>query len=227
MPMEMMKGEKPAFTSLVGASALPSQTAAARPQNTPSLCRERVDRPGAPLEFSLTHSPQGHQEDGSENQYADGHPEMHVGEDREPGLIVSCFDLFRTNRTVLVVGLSRRQCHDHGNASVDSGDFSLPILEHGLSKGLQLRGKTLRVALHEEIERKISVDRFSAADDGLIGIAVASCDLSFAAQDLNALVITIDSFAAVVDGADDAVAEAHDNQRGIEIAGLADLRDQP
>ena len=51
MPMEMMKGENPALTSLVGASALPSQTAAASPQKTPSLCRERVDRPGAPLEL--------------------------------------------------------------------------------------------------------------------------------------------------------------------------------
>src|ERR1017187_6266037 len=85
IPMEMMKGENPAFTSLVGASALPSQTAAASPQNTPSLCRERVDRPGAPLEFSLTHSPQGHQEGGTENQHTDGHPKMRVGEDTDEG----------------------------------------------------------------------------------------------------------------------------------------------
>ncbi len=61
MPMEMMKGENPALTSLVGASALPSQTAAASPQKTPSLCRERVDRPGAASCLSFTHSPQGHQ----------------------------------------------------------------------------------------------------------------------------------------------------------------------
>src|ERR1017187_6174110 len=85
MPMEMMKGENPAFTSFVGASALPSQTAAASPQNTPSLCRESVDRPGAPLEFSLTHSPQGHQKGGTENQHTDGHPKMRVGEDTDEG----------------------------------------------------------------------------------------------------------------------------------------------
>src|ERR1035437_3981136 len=90
MPMERMKGanaasSSPVFTSLVGASALPSQTAAASPQNTPSLCRERVDRPGVPLEFSLTHSPQGHQEGGTENQHTDGHPKMRVGEDTDEG----------------------------------------------------------------------------------------------------------------------------------------------
>ncbi len=42
MQSEMAKGEKPALTSLVGASAAPSQTPAARPQTTPSVCNESV-----------------------------------------------------------------------------------------------------------------------------------------------------------------------------------------
>jgi hypothetical protein len=78
MPIEMMKGEKPAFTSLVGASALPSQTAAASPQNTPSLWSERVDRSSAGAGVLLTHLPQCHQKRGAENQYDYRHPEVHV-----------------------------------------------------------------------------------------------------------------------------------------------------
>ena len=81
MPMEMRNGENPAFTSLVGASAVPSQTAAASPQKTPSLCRDRVERPCAASRLSFTNSPQAHQKEYSQNQYTDGHPEMHVGED--------------------------------------------------------------------------------------------------------------------------------------------------
>jgi hypothetical protein len=53
--MEMMNGENPAFTNLVGASALPSHTAAASPQNTPSLWREMVDRSSAGAGVLLTH----------------------------------------------------------------------------------------------------------------------------------------------------------------------------
>jgi hypothetical protein len=77
--MEMMKGENPAFTNLVGASALPSQTAAANPQNTPSLCNEIVDRAERPPWLIL--SPQRHQQCGSQNQHDHRHPQMHVGQD--------------------------------------------------------------------------------------------------------------------------------------------------
>ena len=82
IPMEMMKGENPAFTSLVGASALPSQTAADSPQNTPSLCSEIVDRAAIPL--WLIASPQRHQQCGSQNQHDHRHPQMHVGQDGHP-----------------------------------------------------------------------------------------------------------------------------------------------
>ena len=44
MPSEIIKGEKPSVTSLVGASAAPSHAPAASPHITPSLCRERDDR---------------------------------------------------------------------------------------------------------------------------------------------------------------------------------------
>ena len=84
MPIEMMKGENPAFTSLVGASALPSQTAAASPQNTPSLCNEIVDRTPAAAVLWLIASPQRHQQCGSQNQHDHRHPQMHVGQDIHP-----------------------------------------------------------------------------------------------------------------------------------------------
>lgn len=42
MHKEITKGEKPATTSFVGASAPPSHTPAARPQATPSPCSEWV-----------------------------------------------------------------------------------------------------------------------------------------------------------------------------------------
>ncbi len=79
IPMEMMNGENPAFTSLVGASALPSHTAADSPQNTPSLCNEIVDRAATALWLIL--SPQRHQQRGPQNQHDHGHPQMHVGQD--------------------------------------------------------------------------------------------------------------------------------------------------
>src|ERR1039458_8119650 len=81
MPMEMRNGENPAFTSLVGASAVPSQTAAASPQKTPSLCRERVDRPPAGAKISLKNSPQRHKKGHSQDQHNNRNPEMHVSED--------------------------------------------------------------------------------------------------------------------------------------------------
>jgi hypothetical protein len=64
-------------TSLVGASAAPSQAPAASPQFTPSLCRERDDRPLETVKLSLTNSPQNHQQGYSQNQYGHRHPEMH------------------------------------------------------------------------------------------------------------------------------------------------------
>src|ERR1017187_1206415 len=80
MPSEMTKGEKPMVTNLVGASAAPSQAPAANPQTTPSLCRERDDRPLESVELPLTNSPQHHQQGRSQNQYGHRHPEMDVGE---------------------------------------------------------------------------------------------------------------------------------------------------
>ena len=57
MPIEIRNGEKPSFTSFVGASALPSHTAAASPQNTPSLCSEMC---GPLMDGSHVHRSQFH-----------------------------------------------------------------------------------------------------------------------------------------------------------------------
>jgi hypothetical protein len=54
IPIEIRNGENPSFTSFVGASALPSHTAAESPQNTPSLCNEILDRAEVAIVRSLT-----------------------------------------------------------------------------------------------------------------------------------------------------------------------------
>jgi hypothetical protein len=78
--MEIMNGEKPALTNFVGASAVPSQTAAASPQKTPNLWSESVDRVSACVKVPLTNSPQRHKKDDAQNQHHDRNPEMNVGE---------------------------------------------------------------------------------------------------------------------------------------------------
>ena len=80
MPSEMMKGEKPIVTSLVGASAAPSHAPAASPHITPSWCRERGEWAWAGvLVFMGSGEDQQQSESGGED--GDGHPEVHVGED--------------------------------------------------------------------------------------------------------------------------------------------------
>ena len=85
MPIEMMNGEKPSFTSFVGASAVPSHTAAASPQKTPSLWSEMVDRIAAVAVLSFMRLPQGHQKCNSQHQHHHGHPEMHVSHNCQQG----------------------------------------------------------------------------------------------------------------------------------------------
>src|ERR1700684_133936 len=80
IPIEIRNGEKPSFTSFVGASALPSQTAADSPQNTPSLCNDIPVRTifciaGFVVAVaSLIRSPQRHQQCGSQDEDDNGHP---------------------------------------------------------------------------------------------------------------------------------------------------------
>src|SRR5215469_15745940 len=81
IPMEMSNGENPSVTSLVGASALPSQTAADSAQITPSLCKEMVDRTGATARRSRIGSPQTHQKGNAEYQHDNRHPQVQVGKD--------------------------------------------------------------------------------------------------------------------------------------------------
>ena len=112
MPMEMMKGENPAFTSLVGASALPSQTAAASPQNTPSLCRESVDRTrrraGALAHAFTSGSSAGWFPESARPTGTHRCTSVRMAIQRRS---LQRFHLCQSHRPVLVVRLARRQRH--------------------------------------------------------------------------------------------------------------------
>src|SRR5579859_5026704 len=74
MQSEMAKGEKPASTSLVGASAAPSQTPAARPHSTPRPCSEAAE----PRSAAMDH----HQQEHAAGQHQRRNPELNVCDDR-------------------------------------------------------------------------------------------------------------------------------------------------
>src|SRR5258707_9082398 len=82
MPSEIRKGENPAVTNLVGASAAPNHAPAAKPHATPRPCREALDN----LVFTASTGcaaislGKKNQQDDAENQYGDGNPEVAVGQ---------------------------------------------------------------------------------------------------------------------------------------------------
>src|SRR5690348_11226320 len=81
MPSEIRKGENPAVTSLVGASAAPNHAPAAKPHATPRPWREALE--SAVFTSSTGFAPismrEKNQQDRSENQDGDRNPEVAVG----------------------------------------------------------------------------------------------------------------------------------------------------
>jgi hypothetical protein len=82
MHNETAKGDKPVFTSFVGASAAPSQTPAVNPQMTPSPCSETLcffdlSATSATVPSLMKH----HQQDDPCQQNEKRHEEMAVGND--------------------------------------------------------------------------------------------------------------------------------------------------
>src|ERR1700749_4505205 len=75
MHSETANGEKPALTSLVGASAAPSQTPAARPQITPKPCKERFAF--SVVLIAMNEDQQRH----AQRQDYGGNPELNIRED--------------------------------------------------------------------------------------------------------------------------------------------------
>src|SRR5512139_3700735 len=92
MPSEIRKGDKPALTSLVGASAMPSQAPAASPDMTPRLCREPAGRCDSPPgscdtvaslpESGADWSVQPGQDREAEYEYHHRNPELEISENR-------------------------------------------------------------------------------------------------------------------------------------------------
>ena len=69
--------------------------------------------------------------------------------------------LFQAYRTALIIRLSRRQSHDHGNPSIDTGHRCRPVFAHGCDEGAQFAGEALRIAVHEEVERQVPLHRLA------------------------------------------------------------------
>src|ERR1039457_1309089 len=106
IPTEMMKGENPAVTSLVGASAAPSQAPAPKPQETPSQCSMRAERrvgePGA-LPIALPHC---RQQADAYGQSDPRRPEMAIGENCLPQRLFQG-DLLRSTATLAALAARR------------------------------------------------------------------------------------------------------------------------
>ena len=89
MQSEIRNGDRPALTSLVGASAAPSQTPAANPHTTPRPCPEA---PGivpscllaalVPMLLVLPRSVQRNQQQNAQRQHHCRHPEVNVRQHR-------------------------------------------------------------------------------------------------------------------------------------------------
>ena len=93
MQSEIAKGEKPAVTSFVGASAAPSHSPAAMPQITPSMCGDVVMPRAAALlcagwlvmrcrpRLLVAARMQQHEQQNAKRQHQRWNPELHIGQD--------------------------------------------------------------------------------------------------------------------------------------------------
>ena len=138
--------------------------------------------------------------------------------------MVSSGDLREAHGPMFVVRFACRQGHDHGHARVSPGNRDGFVLEDCLDKKLEFEHEALGVALHEEVQRQISVNRFLAADHNFVGEPVFAGDFSLAAEDFDALIIAKDGFPAVVDGPDGAASEVENAQCGIDIVFGCEIR---
>src|ERR1043165_3848291 len=78
MPSEMINGEKPTVTSLVGASAAPSHAPAPSPHATPRRCSDLVE---SLVGVDIADLPDNHQQPEAQQEDSDGQPELRIGED--------------------------------------------------------------------------------------------------------------------------------------------------
>jgi len=133
-------------------------------------------------------------------------------------------NLGKSYRPMFIVRPSGGQRHHDRRAAVGSRDGRLGVLRDRLHESPQLAAEAIEIAIHEEVQRQVTVDRLGGADDGAVRITVFSRDGALAAEDLDALIVSVWRFAAVVDGPDGAIGEAEHDYGRVDVAGGSDLR---
>ena len=95
-------------------------------------------------------------------------------------------------------------------------------LQHRVHKFAHLRDERVHVALEEEVQRFLGDHAVGIAVHTGVGGVVGRRRHAAGTEHLHALVVPVDRFAAVVDGADGAVGELERDDGGVDIARFAD-----
>ena len=96
--------------------------------------------------------------------------------------------------------------------------------DHGIDKRAHLAQIRFGVALQEEIQRQRCMDAHAVAEDLRVGSIVGDRHHAARTEHLHALVVTVDSLAAVIDHGKGAVFKGEGDHGGVPIAGPGEHR---
>jgi hypothetical protein len=82
-----------------------------------------------------------------------------------------------------------------------------PVVKNSLDKGLQLGSKAFGVALYKETQGKITPHAMAVADHRCIGIGIVDGNAALTTEQLDTLIITVASAAAIADRSDCSIGE--------------------
>ena len=138
----------------------------------------------------------------------------------ELGVPLSYVRVISTDTDIVPVDLgaySSRETFMVGNAAIDAARKLKRVVQEAVAE-------RLRVALKKEIQRLGRMDPLGVKINILIGRVIVRLHHARRAKHFYTLIIPIDGFAAVVDGANGAIGKAKRDHRSIHIASLTDGR---
>ena len=122
-------------------------------------------------------------------------------------------------------GLGSRGCHQHRIQTVLAGDRGLLVINNGVCECLHLGNERAGVSVpHDLVGYAVNRAVRSGQNSGVRGVVLV-LGTAFRAEYLNALVVTVNCLAAVVDDTDCTVCELQGNESGVYVACLADARE--